>query len=129
MGYKGFFYHFLDMKTGRRALESELPTIDTAFFIAGVLAAANYFTRTTKNETEIRLIAEKLYLRVEWDWALNGTNTISHGWKPESGFLKPHWDCEYSEALALYILALGSLPHFPFLQRDTNNGHQLSNVR
>jgi len=112
MGYKGFFYHFLDMKTGRRAFESELSTIDTAFFIAGVLAAANYFTKTTENETEIRLIAEKLYARIEWDWALNGTNTISHGWKPESGFLKPHWDCEYSEALALYILALGS-PTFP----------------
>ena len=81
MGYKGFFYHFLDMKTGRRASESELSTIDTAFFIAGVLAAANYFTRKTRNETEIRLIAEKLYARIEWDWALNGTNTISHGWE------------------------------------------------
>jgi len=79
MGYKGFFYHFLDMKTGCRALESELSTIDTAFFIAGVLAAANYFTRTTKAETEIRLIAQKLYSRVEWNWDLNGTDSISHG--------------------------------------------------
>jgi len=119
MGYKGFFYHFLDMKTGRRALESELSTIDTAFFIAGVLAAANYFTRTTKNETEIRQLAEKLYTRIEWDWALNGTNTISHGWKPESGFLKPHWDCEYSEALVLYVLALGS-PTFPIPAKGYN---------
>jgi len=119
MGYKGFFYHFLDMKTGRRALESELSTIDTAFFIAGVLAAANYFTRATESEIEIRQIAEKLYTRIEWDWALNGTNTISHGWKPESGFLKPHWDSEYSEALVLYVLALGS-PTFPIPAKGYN---------
>jgi hypothetical protein len=34
-GYKGFFYHFLDMRTGRRALKSELSTIDTTFLLAG----------------------------------------------------------------------------------------------
>ena len=39
-GYKGFYYHFLDMKTGRRAWQCELSTIDTAIFMAGVLAAA-----------------------------------------------------------------------------------------
>ena len=30
-GYRGFFYHFLDMDTGRRASKSELSTIDTTF--------------------------------------------------------------------------------------------------
>src|ERR1700682_3726113 len=44
MGYKGFYYHFLQMDTGRRAWKSELSTIDTAIFIAGVLTAAYYFT-------------------------------------------------------------------------------------
>jgi hypothetical protein len=27
-GYKGFYYHFLDMKTGRRIFDCELSTID-----------------------------------------------------------------------------------------------------
>jgi Glycosyl hydrolases family 39 len=39
-GYKGFYYHFLDMKTGRRAPGSELSTIDTAFLLAGFLTAS-----------------------------------------------------------------------------------------
>lgn len=31
-GYKGFYYHFLDMKTGRRAWKCELSTIDSTFY-------------------------------------------------------------------------------------------------
>ena len=61
MGYKGFYYHFLHMDTGRRAWESELSTIDTAIFIAGVLTAAIYFRGENKEEKEIRDLADSLY--------------------------------------------------------------------
>src|SRR5450631_467060 len=108
MGYKGFYYHFLHMDTGRRAWESELSTIDTAIFIAGVLTAACYFTGENKAEKEIRNLAESLYRRIDWQWALNGGTMICHGWKPESGFLNYYWNEGYSEAIILYILALGS---------------------
>ena len=107
-GYKGFYYHFLDMQTGRRTLNCELSTIDTAIFLAGVLTAVNYFTEKSKDESEIRDLAEVLYRRVDWQWALNGGTTICHGWNPESGFLPFRWDTCYSEALILYVLALGS---------------------
>ena len=36
-GYKGFFYHFLDMNTGYRFETVELSTIDTSLLLAGVL--------------------------------------------------------------------------------------------
>jgi hypothetical protein len=36
-GYKGFYYHFLDMNTGRREWKCELSTIDSAFLFAGML--------------------------------------------------------------------------------------------
>ena len=111
-GYKGFYYHFLDMQTGRRAWQCELSTIDTAIFIAGVLTVASYFTATSEGESEIRDLAEILYRRVDWKWALNEAATVCHGWKPESGFLPYRWDTGYSEALLLYVLALGS-PTFP----------------
>jgi hypothetical protein len=111
-GYKGFYYHFLDMQTGRRAWKCELSTIDTAILMAGVLTAASYFTVTSEEENEIRDLAESLYRRVDWQWALNGGTTICHGWKPESEFLPYRWDTCYSEALILYVLALGS-PTFP----------------
>ena len=36
-GYHGFYYHFLDMQSGRRARQSELSTVDSAFLLAGAL--------------------------------------------------------------------------------------------
>jgi hypothetical protein len=111
-GYKGFYYHFLDMQTGRRARQCELSTVDTAILMAGVLTAASYFTAKNDEESEVRELARNLYLRVDWRWALNGGTTVSHGWRPESGFLPYRWDTGYSEALILYALALGS-PTFP----------------
>ena len=110
-GYKGFYYHFLDMKTGRRVWRCELSTIDSTYLIAGALTAARYFDRDTKNEHEIRSLAEALYARADWQWAQNRGLTVTHGWKPESGFIKYRWT-GYSEALILYVLGLAS-PSFP----------------
>jgi hypothetical protein len=106
-GYKGFYYHFLDMQTGRRAWECELSTIDSTFLFAGMLAAAAYFDRDSKEEAEIRQLADELYRRADWRWAMNGGATLSHGWSPETGFLTYRWD-GYDESTLAYILGLGS---------------------
>jgi hypothetical protein len=111
-GYKGFYYHFLDMQTGRRAYRCELSTVDTAILMAGILTVASYFAAKRPEESEIRKLAEILYRRVDWQWALDKGTTISHGWMPESGFLPYRWDKGYNEALILYALAMGS-PTFP----------------
>jgi hypothetical protein len=110
-GYKGFYYHFLDMKSGRRVWQCELSTIDSAFLFAGMLTCAAYFDGDTEEEAEVRQLADELYRRADWQWALNGGAALSHGWKPESGFL-PHYWTGYDEGLLLYILGLGS-PTFP----------------
>ena len=109
-GYKGFFYHFLDMQTGRRYGKCELSTIDTTFLLAGALASSCYFTGDDDDEREIRFLADALYRRADWQWALNGGVTVSHGWKPEFGFLKARWE-GYNEAILLYALGLGSPTH------------------
>jgi len=111
IGRKGFYYHFLDMRTGRRAWQSEVSTMDTAILILGALTAAQYFDRDTAEERELRQMADKLYQRVDWQWAQHGGSTITHGWKPETGFIKYRWT-GYNEALILYLLALAS-PTFP----------------
>jgi hypothetical protein len=116
IGCKGFYYHFLDMKTGRRTWQSEVSTIDTAILIAGALTAAQYFDRDTAAECELRQLAEELYRRADWQWARNGPLTITHGWKPETGFIRYRWT-GYTEALILYILALAS-PTFPVSPRS-----------
>ena len=109
-GYKGFYYHFLDMQTGRRYWDCELSSIDTAFLLAGMLTAAAYFQHDTKEEDEIRSVAETLYLRSDWRWMQNGGATLCHGWTPRHGFLPYRWE-GYDEALLLYALALGSPTH------------------
>ena len=110
-GYKGFYYHFLDLKSGRRAGKCEISTIDSTYVFAGALTAATYFDRDTRNEREIRTLAESLYQRADWHWAQHGALTVSHGWRPERGFIRYRWG-GYSEALILYVLGLAS-PTFP----------------
>ena len=109
-GYKGFYYHFLDMNTGRRAWQCELSTVDSGFLLAGALTAGVYFNGADADENEIRTLADALYHRADWQWAQNEGATLTHGWKPESGFLEFCWE-GYDEALLLYILALGSPTH------------------
>lgn len=109
-GYRGFYYHFLDMVSGKRVWKCELSTIDTAILLAGMLTAAVYFSDSTADEREIRALADELYLRTDWNWAQNGGVTVTHGWKPESGFLPYRWQ-GYDEALFLYLLGLGSPTH------------------
>lgn len=108
-GYKGFYYHFIDMQTGKRVWQCELSLIDTALLVAGFLVAACYFDGS--GEREIRELADALYRRVDWRWAQNGTPGLSQGWKPECGFLHYGWE-GYNEAALLYVLGLGS-PTFP----------------
>ena len=109
-GYKGFYYHFLDMERGKRVWQCELSIVDTAFLVAGMLAASVYFTRTTPAETEVRELAATLYRRVDWQWAQTSTHAVFHGWKPKCGFLHYGW-YGYSEATIVYILGLGSPDH------------------
>jgi hypothetical protein len=109
-GFKGFYYHFLDMRTGARVWRSELSMVDSALLIAGALTAGAYFTANTAEEIQLRELADVLYRRVDWRWAQDGGATINHGWKPESGFLHYGWD-GYNEAIVLYALALGSPAH------------------
>ena len=66
-GYKGFFYHFLDIETGRRVWQCELSTIDSAFLFAGTLTAGTYFDRDTPDEVEIRSLADALCRRADWN--------------------------------------------------------------
>ena len=70
-----------------------------------------YFQDDSEDERAIRTVADELYRRADWRWALHRGATVTHGWKPRSGFLKYRWD-GYDEALLLYVLGLGS-PTFP----------------
>ena len=105
---RGWFYHWLDSKTGERRWSSEVSSIDTALLLAGVLTVRQCF----RDDREIVDLANRIYHRVDFRWMLNGHPLLlSHGWKPESGFLKARWDT-YSEDTILYLLAISS-PTYP----------------
>lgn len=107
IGYKGLFYHFLDMNTATRAWSSELSTIDTALLLAGVLDAGLYFDGPDTNEVRIRWLADTLYRRVDWKFMKNLNSGILMGWKPGTGFSGFGAWRGYNEAMIMYILALG----------------------
>jgi hypothetical protein len=103
----GWFYHFMDSATGRRAWRSEISSIDTALLLAGVLTSRQYF----RDDFEINKLATLIYSRVDFPWMMDGSLLyFSHGWTPERGFLRYRWDT-YSELLILYTLGIGSPTH------------------
>ena len=103
----GWFYHFVNLRTGAREWNSELSSIDTALLLAGVLTTRQCFA----GDAEIGRLADAIYRRVDFQWMLAGdARLLSHGWKPESGFLSSRWD-HYCELMILYLLAIGSPTH------------------
>jgi hypothetical protein len=109
-GFKGFFYHFLDMKTGRRYGDSEISTVDTALLFSGMLFCQSYFDGADAEEVEIRGLVETIYGRADWVWAQTRGPAIAHGWTPETSFIRYDWR-GYNEAMLVYLLALGSPTH------------------
>jgi hypothetical protein len=108
-GFKGFYYHFLQMQTGRRVWQCELSLMDTTLLMAGIITAGSYFDGPGR-EADIRILSDALYRRVDWQWAQNGFLTVSQGWKPECGFLHYGWE-GYNEATLVYVLGIGSPTH------------------
>ena len=109
-GYKGFFYHFLDMRSAERFETVELSTVDTSLLMAGVLFDESYFDRDDPMESAIRATAEELYRRVDWPFEQVRKSAISMGWTPEEGFHTYDWK-GYNEAMIVVVLALGSPTH------------------
>ena len=104
---RGWFYHFINLRTGAREWASELSSIDTALLLAGVLTVRQCFAA----DPEVPALADTIYRRVDFAWMLAGDPLLlSHGWKPESGFLKARWD-HYCELMILYLMAIASPTH------------------
>ena len=131
VGYKGFYYRYLDMTTRRRWRNIELSSADTALLLGGVLTAQMYFDRDTAVEREIRDLARRIASRVDWRWMQPRGQGIAHGWmpdvhdvaadllvkpgsaptgRPEPGFLALDWQ-GYCEIMLVYVLAIGAPEH------------------
>ncbi|MGH9407716.1 MAG: glucoamylase family protein [Terriglobia bacterium] len=104
---RGWYYHWMDKRTGSRIRHSEASSIDTALLLAGVLTVRQAFHR----DRQVVRLATLIYNRVDFQWMLNGSPVLlSHGWVPGRGFLTHRWD-SYCELMILYLLAIGSPTH------------------
>lgn len=115
-GYHGWFYHFLDMKTGTRAPGSELSSIDTALLMMGVIDAAQFFDEPA-NPTEVRIrqLSADLVDRIDWQFMLRREDHLVYmEWNPEIGYSPASW-VGYNEGACVYLLALGGVTNaLPF---------------
>lgn len=110
-GYRGFYYHFIDMKDGHRQWSCELSTVDTGLLMMGVLFAQSYYSKGTAEEKEIRKLADSLFRRIEWPYfTKQSPPALNMSWRPERGYNRSTWN-GYNEATFLYILALASPSH------------------
>jgi len=111
IGYKGLYYHWLDMNTGVRTWDCELSTIDTALLFAGIIHARQYFTAGDSLDVRVRALADSIVHRADWEFVRDNTNGIRMGWRPDTGFSTFGIWIGYNEAMIMYILALGSPTH------------------
>lgn len=103
----GWLYHWMDARSGERVRNSEISSIDTALLLAGVLTVRQAF----HSDAAIVRLATEFYNRIDFRWMLNGDPALlSHGLRPETGFLKARWD-HYSEHAILDLLGIGSPTH------------------
>jgi len=102
---QGFYYHFVDWRTGARVWQCEISSIDTAILLCGVLSCRQHFA-----DAEVQELATRIYDRMDWQWLFRTGPFLSHGWKPEQGFLQARWDT-YCEHMMLYLLAIGANEH------------------
>jgi len=111
-GYQGFYYHFLDMETGKRIWDCELSSIDTGLLLAGIRFAKQFYSLDNPAENEIKHLADVLTKRINWSFFGIKTDgpyqhTISLGWDKKNGFNSLGW-WGYTEALFLYVLSAGA---------------------
>jgi hypothetical protein len=109
-GYKGFYYHFLDMQTGKRFWNCELSSIDSGLLFAGMIFARNFYNQNNEVENKIRELVTKLLNRADWNFWQRKSNDnnnylINMGWK--DGEFEPLAWFGYTESLFLYVIAAG----------------------
>ena len=125
IGYRGFYYHFLNPSDGSRFEKLELSFIDTGLLIAGALFCAEYFDGPSPAERDIRAYADSIYRRVDWRWMQVRAPLMSLGWTPENGHL-PYDTGHYNETTLMLLLAMASPTHpaHPDTWRKFTEGYQ-----
>ncbi len=106
-GHMGWYYHFINIKTGKREWNCELSSIDSGLMFLGIV-----FAEAAWKDPEITKLSMDILSKPNWEWFMTdgmkkqNSLTISMGWSPTNGFLDARWD-GYYEQMAFYIVGMG----------------------
>jgi exo beta-1,2-glucooligosaccharide sophorohydrolase (non-reducing end) len=116
--FHGVWPHFLDGRTGRAVpyfgpYDDGADLVETAFLMQGLLAARQYFTRSTKAEREIVETITTFWRAVEWDWFRKTpeSEVLYWHWSPRHAFHISHPLIGWNETMIVYLLAIASPTH------------------
>lgn len=113
--FHGAFPHWLDGTTGKTIAFSEYDDgadlVETALLMEGLLTVQQYFNLDNDIESAIRSGIQQLWEEVEWDWFLNGTESLYWHWSPVHGWKMNMTVSGWNEALIVYVLAASSPTH------------------
>lgn len=115
--FHGAFPHFLDGRTGRAIpfdpMDDGGDLVETAFLVAGLLAARQYLAGGGEEERSLRRRIDALWHAVEWSWYTAGSDdTLYWHWSPNLAFARDFPIRGWNECLIAYVLAAGS-PTWP----------------
>jgi hypothetical protein len=109
--YRGWWSHFIDPHTLLPARkpkywDSEYSTIDTALLLWGILSVATIANVESESGRRLKSDCLTLLSSIDWSAVLDDQHLFHHGFCADKNLLRSVYR-GYSEALLLYILALG----------------------
>jgi hypothetical protein len=141
--YHGILPHFLHGDTGRTIPFSPKDDggdlVETAFLLAGLLAARQYFDRDADRESALRARIDQLWDEAEWSWHTAGRGDVLYWhWSPNHGWSMNLEVRGWNECLLVYVLA-ASAPRHPIdpevyhrgwaAGRNFRNGREFYGIR
>ncbi len=116
--FHGAFSHFVDGPTGKVVpffghQDNGGDLVETSFLIQGLLAAQQYFDKTTAEEKLIRDRIQKIWEGVEWSWYRRypDSDFLYWHWSPDQEWTIDHKLIGWNETMITYLLAIASPTH------------------
>lgn len=114
--FHGAYSHWLNGTTGAAqpfsAKDDGADLVETAYLMAGLLSARQYFNLADASETTLRADINTLWQAVEWDWfRKSNENVLYWHWSPNFAWDMNHQVRGWNECLITYVLAAASPTH------------------
>lgn len=116
--FHGAVSHFIDGPTGKTVAffgpkDNGGDLVETSFLFQGLLAARQYFDRSSTGEKQIRARIDRLWEDVEWSWYKQFADSpyLYWHWSPDQEWIINHKLIGWNETMITYLLAIMAPRH------------------